>query len=422
MFKNWLWTVCICLLMVSCNGEDDLQPNPPTPAETAPVTVLGYLIANNNLDNFMMFNICIMYNGLAQMTVPATLLVYWDGETSIGANNSKHLILKYETDGKGKINGKTALDYSVFDNYVQFNKAVVDEAIILKEYTEQVSTDKKVMAKVLQDMVTFSPTQKHGLVVGSHGSSWYNTIYTRALGYDGNKSNSINLPDMVDAMESVGKPFEFILFDACYMATTEVAYELRRVADYQISSVMEVPAYGFPYDYFMSHLYKGTVEGYKKVCQSFVDYYQEVYESGDDAWGTIALIDSKEMDNMARAISEQIVAHKDVLANYDPYEIQEYGREMGHGIAYDLEHFVKDLNGGELPIAFKEQLDKTVLYKGCLEKARYDYYDYDVDASNYCGLGIFIPQESKWKFNPYFKTIDWYTASGWNEVTFSWNF
>ena len=228
---------------------------------------------------------------------------------------------------------------------------------------------------------------------------------------------------MVEAMQAVGKKFEFLLFDACFMGTIEVCHEFRNVADYLIASVMEVPAYGFPYDYFFSDLYKGTVNGYKKVCQSFVDYYKSEYEKGKNGcWGTIALIDCSEVPSLVTQINGEITSHKDALSNYNVGNLQEYGRDGGKYIAYDLEHFIKDLNGGEIPEAFEDQLNKTVLYKGCLEEARYYSYDYDVDAENFCGLGLYIPLSSRPKWNTYFKTLDWYTASGWNEVSFSWNF
>ena len=416
MIKKALWLFSVLLFLSSCNPSDE-EPTP-TPDKDS-VTILAYLIANNNLNDALLYNIAIMYDGLKSMKEPATLLVYWDGVSSMGDNNSTHLILKYETDGKGKINGKPALGIDAT------NRDVLNVAEVLKEYPSQISTDKNVFQSVLNDMVAFSPTDKLGLVIGSHGSSWLNTISTsgRALGYDGSTSNSIVLTDMVEAMQAVGKKFEFLLFDACFMGTIEVCHEFRNVADYLIASVMEVPIYGFPYDYFLSDLYKGTVNGYKKVCQSFVDYYKSEYEKGENGcWGTIALIDCSEVPSLVAQIKGEITSHKDALSDYNVGNLQEYGREGGKYIAYDLEHFIKDLNGGEVSKSFEEQLKKTVLYKGCLEEARYYSYDYDVDAENFCGLGLYIPLSSRPKWNTYFKTLDWYTASGWNEVSFSWNF
>ena len=85
-----------------------------------------------------------------------------------------------------------------------------------------------------------------------------------------------------------------------------------------------------------------------------------------------------------------------------------------------MEHFVRDLNQGNPIESFEKQLKKTILYKGCLENAKPT--SYKVDASNFCGLGIYIPVSSRPKWNEYFKTLDWYTVSGWNEVAFDWNF
>ena len=416
MIKKALWLLSVLLFLFSCDPSEE-EPAPIPDKDS--VTVLAYLIANNNLNDALLFNIAIMYDGLKAMDKPATLLVYWDGQSSIGENNSTHLILKYETDGKGNINGKPALDIDAT------TREILDVAEVLKEYSSQTSTDKSVFKNVLSDMVACSPTDKFGLVIGSHGSSWLNTISTsgRALGYDAYTSNSILLDDMVEAIQGVGKKFEFILFDACFMGTIEVSYEFRNVADYLISSVMEVPGYGFPYDYFLSDLYKGNVTGYKKVCQSFVDYYKSEYDKGKNGcWGTIALVDCSEVSNLVSQFREEIVSHKDILSDYYAGNLQEYGRDGGKYIAYDLLHFIRDLNGGEVPKTFEDQLNKTILYKGCLEESRYYPYNYDVDATNYCGLGIYIPNEDYPQWNTYFKTLNWYTASGWNQVSFSWNF
>ena len=412
--KKFLVVICaLFVLLVSCGKNDDTPQ--PKPVPSSEITILAYLVANNNLDDYLLTNIGAMYDGLAEMDQQATLLVYWDGKTKIGSNKAQHLILKYVTDGKGNINGLPALDMNATLN------DVLDEAEIVKEYETQYSVDKAIMSKVLKDMVALAPSSKLGLIFGSHASSWLNSIYTsRAFGQDGSGDDTMLIPDMVEAISSTNEKYEFVLFDACYMGTAEVAYAFRNVCDYQISSVMEVPAYGFPYEDFMKYLYKGNVENYKLVCKSFVDFYQSIYSNGNTAWATVSLIDSKEVGNLVNEIKKEIVEHKDALANYDVSVLQEYGRTAGPYIAYDLEQLISDLNGGNVPATFGSQMLKTVLYKNSLEKAR--PASYAVDAANYCGMGIYIPVEKRPKWNEYFKTLDWYTASGWSEVTFSWNF
>jgi hypothetical protein len=226
---------------------------------------------------------------------------------------------------------------------------------------------------------------------------------------------------MADAMKQSGKKYEFLLFDACFMGTAEVCYDFRDVTDYQIVSVMEVPAYGFPYENALDGLYEGTVNGYKKICQEYVDFYIDRLSQGYSAWGTIALVDSKQMQGLTDVVKAEIVKHKDALGNrFDASSIQEYGRQGAYGLAYDLGHTMKVLNGGTMPQAVADQLGKTVLYKGSLDQAYPS--NYKVDAANFCGLGMYIPMPNNSNWNRAYKTIDWFTAAGWNEVTFSWNF
>jgi hypothetical protein len=401
-------------LFTACKDDDGPSGGK---KENAPITVMGYFIADaSGIEDDIFRNIAAMYDGLALMKKPATLLVYWDGSGDYGQWEDP-VILRYTTDGKGNVNGQKQLPEDATAN------EVVDLAEVVKQYPSQLSVDKSVMTQVLKDMIAVSPTERVGLVAASHGSAWTNSIFmSRSFGQDGKGTdNTMLVSDMADAMKATGKKFDFLLFDACFMGTAEVCYDLRDVADYQIVSVMEVPAYGFPYESSLDYLYEGTVDGYKKICQAYTDFYKQRYENGNQAWGTIALVDSKEMEGLADATRAEIVEHKDVLGNdFDESDIQEYGKQGGRGIAYDLGQLMAVLNNGTMPDGFADQLNKTVLYKSCLEIANPS--SYKVDAANYCGLGVYIPIRYNDNWNDFFKTISWYTVAGWNEVTFSWDF
>ena len=401
-------------LFTACKDDDGPSGGK---KENAPITVMGYFIADaSGIEDDIFRNIAAMYDGLTLMKKPATLLVYWDGSGDYGQWEDP-VILRYTTDGKGNVNGQKQLPEDATAN------EVVDLAEVVKQYPSQLSVDKSVMTQVLKDMIAVSPTERVGLVAASHGSAWTNSIFmSRSFGQDGKGTdNTMLVSDMADAMKATGKKFDFLLFDACFMGTAEVCYDFRDVTDYQIVSVMEVPAYGFPYESSLDYLYEGTVDGYKKICQAYTDFYKQRYENGNQAWGTIALVDSKEMEGLADATRAEIVEHKDVLGNdFDESDIQEYGKQGGRGIAYDLGQLMAVLNNGTMPSVFADQLNKTVLYKSCLEIANPS--SYKVDAANYCGLGVYIPIRYNDNWNDFFKTISWYTVAGWNEVTFSWDF
>ena len=171
MMKKFLLLLTLPFLMLGCDNDD------PTPIvkPTAPITIYAYLVAENNLDDDLLSNIGAMYDGMVSVDKEATLLVYWDGKSTI-QDISNPMLLRYQADGEGKINGLLPIDTNAdLDD-------VLDVAEVVKEYPEQMSTDSKVMSQVLKDMVNMTTTEKIGLVVGSHASSWLNTIYTsRAL-------------------------------------------------------------------------------------------------------------------------------------------------------------------------------------------------------------------------------------------------
>ena len=410
--KKYLLLLFTAILWSSCDDDNDLKPA----IEEAPITVLAYLVGENNLDGALKENIRTMFLGLSKMNCSATLIVYWDGNSGIG-NIETPVLIKYKNDGQGKINGQK------LKNKTWTLSEILDVAEIVKEYPDQVSTNKQVMSQVLKDMTALAPTTQVGLVAGSHASSWISPS-SRARAFGDDAGNSIEISDMAEAMSGTNRVFDFLLFDACLMGSAEVCYDFKDVVHYQIASVLEIPADGFPYDLMIGNLYEGTVEGYRKACQAYIDYYGLRVDQGvQNSWGTISLFDSHKIQNLSQEIQEQIISHKEKLRNFDVSELQEYGKRYQYKyISVDIKQFVEVLNDGNLPKDFETALNDAVVYSGYLDKASSNASDYVINKDNYSGLGIYVPVEGKYEWNRYFKTISWYTAAGWDQVTFDWYF
>lgn len=187
----------------------------------------------------------------------------------------------------------------------------------------------------------------------------------------------IETTDLADAMADAGFHTEYILFDACYMSSVEVAYELKDVTHYLIASPTEVLSYGFPYITMGKHLL-GT-PNYKGIADSFISFYS----SYNLPYGTVAVTDCTQLDALA-AIAQQInaAAAEQLVPN---------GVQIMDGYSptlfYDLGHLMSLKDAGTvLTAAFAEQLDKAVPYKGHTGQYFTALKDEPVDIKHYSGL------------------------------------
>ena len=260
--KKLFLLLSIFTFFTACNTND--EPDLPE-SDKSDMTIIAYLLADTSMiPDDLWTNIAAIYDGLSLMSKSARVLIYWDG-TSRSSFWDNPVVLMFSTDGFGNVNGQPKLPESATV------EDVVRLAEIVKEYPKQLSTDKDVMARVLNDIIEMTDTERLGLIAGSHGSAWLNKInFSRSFGEDGgaNSGNTITIKDMADVIKSTGRHFDFLLFDACNMATIEVYYDFKDIVDYMIGSVLEVPAVGFPYETSLPFLYEGNVENYKKVCNN----------------------------------------------------------------------------------------------------------------------------------------------------------
>lgn len=401
--KRLLYLCVTIAMLASCSNEIPEQEE----ASFNGRTILVYLVANNsatNLDRYLKTNILWMYQNMATDSDSCRLLVYYRPNQNDGLLTEPS-ILEFISDGKGHINGRSALSTEEFSD-------VFGEATVLRTYIETEgynATDPEVMAQVFRDMQTAAPSNSYGLIFGSHASGWMPASATVSRAFGDDDGYSINIPELRDVLTNsfASGNLDFILLDACMMGSVEVAYELRNVADYCIASVMETPASGFPYQR-MFHYLSDTDVDYQRICTAFTDYYQS-------GWGTCAAIDCSRLDNLVDAVAGELQNHAADISTLDYQNIQQYGASSYRNFSFDIGDFFRQLNGETIPASIQTALDQAVIAKSCIP-GKYSYLP-EVDADRFCGIGMFFPEytgvRSSWE--DYYRTsISWYQAVGWD--------
>lgn len=418
--KKWLYTLLVIVLAACSNEIPEQQP-----AKRSGRTVLAYLISNNkagSLDTYLRDNVIDMYIALGNMKESCTLLVFYrpyTGDTPL----SNPTLMSFYTDGRGNVNNQPVLsgDNLTFEAVCQIAQK--------KEYTmnSQIATDPAVMKEVFTDMQIVAPSDSYGLILGSHASGWMkgNSVQSKAFGDD--DGYNIDIPDLADVLKnSFSEKLDFVLFDACMMGTAEVGYELRETTSYCIASVMETPVYGFPYDQILPYLYSENVD-YSAVCHEFISFNKI-----KDAWGTCAVMDCSQMENLASAVKAKLSEWEDALSSVSMQNVQQYGVGTFQYFSYDVLDFFRELGGksgvaetdlDEAISSIQTVLDEVVIAKECIPNPSYPNTIFSVDETRFCGIGMYIPGEynpyvaNKTAWNDYYKqSISWYHAAGWDDL------
>ena len=414
--KKWLYTLLVIVLAACSNEIPEQQP-----AKRSGRTVLAYLISNNagtSLDKDLRNNVIDMYTALGNMKESCTLLVFYRPYAE-DTPLSKPTLMSFYADGRGNINNVAALTGAelTFD-------AVCYRIAQKKEYTmnSQIATDPAVMEEVFTDMQKIAPSDSYGLILGSHATGWMKgtSVPTKAFGDD--NGYSIDIPDLADVLKkSFSEKLDFVLFDACMMGNAEVGYELKDVTSHCIASVMETPVYGFPYDQILPYLYTENID-YSAVCHEFMSFNKT-----NNLWGTCAVMDCSQMENLASAVKAKLSEWKDALSSVSMQNVQQYGVNSYKYFSYDVLDFFRELGGksgvaetdlNEAIASIQTVLNEAVIAKECIPNPSNS--SFRVDEARFCGIGMYIPKEynpyvaNKTAWNDYYEqSISWYHAAGW---------
>lgn len=340
-------TLLSVILFAACN-KDNGPDNPVSNDSTR--TVLVYMVAQNTLSSFVSDDIDEMVRGMS------------------GVDPSLYNLLVYVDDYSAPVLYHLAKDKS--------GNVIKD---VVKKYSEQVSTDVDVMKEVVSRAFTEYPADSYGLVYWSHGEGWLpqyqlfssSKVSTRYVGVDGISVMSIQ--DLASAL--TGTPhLDFLMFDACYMQSVEVDYELRDYTDYVVASPTEIPGPGAPYDKVVSAMftnYDDTQSLAIAISKAYYDPYAAIYDGGATTTNTdwtggvsIGVVKTAALDNLATVTASILPASIDnsslagSVFNYDK-RTKSSNYYVGY---YDMAAMIKSLTDASVYATWQTAFDEAIIY------------------------------------------------------------
>lgn len=347
----------------------------PVPPELPDNAIIVYMAADNNLEEYARNNINQMEEAISRED--QNLLVYFN------ASGEAPRVLKIVPDDSPEIKSPEVITYP-----------------------SQNAADPAVMKQVLEDIREAYPAASYGLILWSHATSWMppgSRPTTLAFGDDGGEQMDIR--DLKNALPGT---YDYIVFDACSMASVEVVYELRNKTDFILASPTETIASGMPYHRVIPHFFEGAT-GLQKVADKYVEFYEE--QDGLYRSATMSLIDTRQMTALA-------AASRTVLENAE-FTDPDFHRDQVQRLDFDtppategydfLDFFDKNLPPGSYD-ALQQQIEKAVVFK--LHTS--EFIGQPIEA--FCGLTCYIPHRGDKLINDYYKTLEWAQASGFTRL------
>lgn len=314
------------------------------------------------------------------------------------------------------------------------------------------SVDPETLNNVLTRIKEDYPARRYGLLMSSHGTGWTPENYcatpsvfdpirsgdgswnarkkedmvpkihwtypedssipmVKSIGAEtvSGRNVEININELAD---NIPMKMDFIIFDACFMGSVEVAYELRDVCDKIVASPTEVIAEGMDYITMASYLMKSSGADLEGFCKNYFDYYnnhhQELYRSA-----TISLIDTRKLEPLAVACKEIFESRRSEIAALEgqgkaqPY-FQKTAEKL-HGWFFDLESIIINSGASKEQLAkVKDALDQCIIYEAATET----FFVTEIRLNHHCGLSMYLPYKNRTYLNNFYKSLEWNKATG----------
>jgi len=313
----------------------------------------------------------------------------------------------------------SATESSLFELTYNSSTFTVEHQI-LENYTGTAYTTTEGLTDIIGEVKQQAEALNYALIIGGHGTGWNNisdwtdypnqakrkaALKTRSFGGLDN-TYAINVSSLAQAIETNGIKMQYILFDDCYMANVETAYELRNVTNFLIGSTSEVMGVGMPYQTMWSSLASAT-PNYTTAANDFYKFYSNY----SYPYGGLSVVDCRKMDNLAscmKAINDHFTfdeTQRDSLQALDGFNTHLF-YDLGDYVAHLCQNtdLLNDFNSA-LSSAIKATVHTDQLYS-------YIYLSGPrlITVKHYSGLTISDPSVNNVAVKGKEKTA-WWTAT-----------
>jgi hypothetical protein len=287
---------------------------PPIKNDTAEWTVMVYLDADNNLESAGINDINEME--IVGSTTEVNIVVQVDRVPySVLASNNEGY-----ADDTSNGNWTTTRRYYITQDFntVQINSQLKSDLGELNMGDPQTLVDFASWA------VTEYPAKKYLLVIWNHGGGFRSTNLAKDIAWDDtNGEDKITMPELEYALSAIntqmGKNIDIVGMDACLMAMTEVAYQIKDYADILVTSEENEPGDGWPYDTILDQLVVNPTVSPEQLATDIVDEYVFSYPYRNVTQSAIDLsyMDTltSQLSNLASAIMDDNLTPKNNYLN-----------------------------------------------------------------------------------------------------------
>jgi hypothetical protein len=282
------------------------EPPPPNGRGTLKWTVMVFMNAANDLDDYSELNINQMEQ--AQTNPNVRVVVQWKRAARFAPQGSwtgtRRYLIQYDADTQ-TVNSRLLEDLG--------QGVDMGSAATLREFVRWARAN--------------YPADRYALVIWNHGSGWRSraALRGRAVSFDDELGTSIKIWELPTAIRptSADPLMDVLLFDASLMQMLEVAYECRNIARYIVGSEESPPGEGYPYHEILKPLMDNSdiapAQWAAAIPRLFVNwyhrnypYYRNITQSAVDAARLEAVVEA--LDALAASLLSRRTLYVNALA------------------------------------------------------------------------------------------------------------